>query len=102
MRTMREHIVWGVTRDKLAVCLGILEDIESGEFFPVQGSYAATRGRKVHYKEDGRYSKAEGKAIADAGAAVRRDLWIYWSTLGAARKPLKFNTLKEAVRARLS
>lgn len=69
----------------------------------MQGSYAAIRGRKVHYKEDGRYSKAEGKAIADAGAAVRRDLWIYWISLAAAaREPLKFKTLKEAVRARLS
>ena len=102
MRSMKEHIVWGVTSNKSMVCVGVLEDIETGEFFPVQGSYAATRTGRVHYKEDGEYSLEEGKAIADAGAAVRSSLWIYWSTLADAHELLKFNTLKEAVRARLS
>ncbi len=63
---------------------------------------AFIRGAKVRYKEDGNYSKEEGAAIAEAGAALRSSLWIYWSTLADAIKPLTFYTLKEAVRARLS
>jgi len=102
MRSMKEHIVWGVASDKSVVCLGILEDVETGEFFPVHGSYAGTPAGRVRYKEDGNYSKEEGAAIAGAGAALQSSLWIYWSTLADAHEPLKFNTLKEAVRARLS
>ncbi len=102
MRSMKEHVVWAVTADKSVVCLGILEDVETGEFLPVHGSYAAVGGARVRYKEDGNYTPEEGAAIADAGAALRSSLWIYWSTLADAHEPLKFNTLKEAVRARLS
>ena len=102
MRSMKEHVVWGIRSDKSVVCVGVLEDIETGEFFPVHGSYAAIGATKVRYKEDGNYSKEESAKIAEAGAAVRSSLWIYWSTLADALEPLKFNTLKEAVRARLS
>ncbi len=102
MRNMKEHVVWAVTADKSVVCLGILEDVETGEFFPVHGSYAGIGGAKVRYKEDGTYSHEEGQAIADAGAALRNSLGWYWSSLASVHDPLKASTLKEAVRERLS
>jgi hypothetical protein len=102
MRNMKEHVVWAVTSDKSVVCLGILEDVETGEFFPVHGSYAAVGAAKVRYKEDGNYTAAEGVAIAEAGAALRSSLGSFWFTLASAHDPLKASTLKEAVRERLS
>ncbi len=103
MRNMKEHVVWAVTADKSVVCLGILEDVETGEFFPVHGTYAFVSGAMVRYKGDGNYTNEEGVAIAEAGAALRSSLGFpYWSTLASAHDPLKANTLKEAVQQRLS
>lgn len=102
MGNMKEHIIWAVTADKSVVCLGILEDVESGEFFPVHGSYAAVGDARVRYKGDGNYTKDEGAAIAEAGAALRSSLGSYWSTLASVHDPLKASSLKEAVRLRLS
>ena len=96
MRNMKEHLVWAVTADNSIVCLGILEDVETGEFFPVHSTYA-----DVGYKADGNYSTEEESAIQDAGAEMRRYLGGYWSTLAAVRDPLRAGTLREAVQMRL-
>jgi len=101
MRNMKEHIVWA-TKDGFVVCVGILEDVDNGGFFPVHYVPAVVGGARFHYKEDAIYSKEEGEAIAEAGAVMRSTLGLYWSTLASVHDPLKASTLKEAVRIRLS
>jgi len=102
MRSMKEHIVWATTRDEVVVCVAILEDVDAGEFFPVHFVPAFVGAAEVHYNYDGNYSEEEGEAIANAGAVMRRSLGSYWSTLASVDDPLKANSLKEAVRKRLS